>query len=232
MKIAIMQPYVFPYIGYFQLIKDVDLFVIFDDVNFIKKGWINRNNLLSNGTAIRFTVPLKSASQNKLIRDTIVNDESEWRDDLLKTITHSYKKAPYFESVFPVVQKILDNPENNIAYFNFLSLKEISSYLDLNTNFILSSQIEKDLSKKGSEKIIEICKSLKATVYVNAIGGIDLYSKESFDKENITLHFLKTNNIEYKQFDNDFVPWLSIIDILMFNSKEKTIQLLNEYTLI
>lgn len=232
MKIAIMQPYIFPYIGYFQLIKEVDLFVVFDDVNFIKKGWINRNNFLSNGNLQRFTIPLKNVSQNKLICETYIDEESGWKESLLKTILHNYKNAPFYESIFSLLQKILTGSSSNIALFNYNSIIEISKYLKLDTEFILSSKIEKDLSKKGSDKILDICKRLGAKEYINAIGGVELYSKENFKEEDIDLRFLQPHSVKYKQLENDFVPWLSIIDILMFNSIEDSVKLLNEYTLI
>ncbi|GAA5093219.1 WbqC family protein [Chryseobacterium ginsengisoli] len=232
MKVAIMQPYIFPYIGYFQLINVVDQFVIYDDVNFIKKGWINRNNILSNNDIQRFTVPLKNVSQNKLINETYINEESEWKDQFLKTIIHCYKKAPYFNDTFALIEEIIKKDEYNVAKYIYHTLTAISKYLELNTVFIISSELDKDNLLKGSDKILDICKILKATDYFNPIGGVDLYSKESFETEKINLHFLKSNLVPYKQFNQEFVPWLSIIDILMFNSKQEIHNLLNEYTLI
>lgn len=227
-----MQPYIFPYIGYFQLIKEVDVFVIFDDVNFIKKGWINRNNFLLNGDLQRFTIPLKNVSQNKLICDTYIDEESGWKESLVKTVLHNYRNAPFYESISSLLQMILRDSHSNIALFNYNSIIQISKYLKLNTEFVLSSKIEKDISKRGSHKILDICKRLGAKEYINAIGGVDLYSKEVFTDEDIDLKFLKPSSVQYKQFDNDFVPWLSIIDVLMFNSIEDSVKLLNEYTLI
>ncbi|WP_294199956.1 WbqC family protein [uncultured Chryseobacterium sp.] len=232
MKIAIMQPYIFPYIGYFQLINAVDQFVIFDDVNFIKKGWINRNNILSNEGIQRFTIPLKNVSQNKLINETYINEESQWKDQFLKTIIHNYKKAPYFDNVYALIDGIIKTEESNIAKYTCHALASISGYLGLNTIFTLSSGLEKNNSLKGPKKILDICKVLKATDYINPIGGTELYSKDSFSKENINLWFLKSNLVPYKQFNQEFVPWLSVIDVLMFNSQEDTRNLLNDYNLI
>lgn len=232
MKIAIMQPYVLPYIGYFQLINAVDKFVIYDDVNFIKKGWINRNNFLSNGKIHRFTIPLVNASQNRLIKDTYISKNNEWEADLLDTISNSYRKAPYFDVVFSVIKQILTHYEDNISNYNYNAMVLISKYLEIKTKFLFSSELNKDNLLKGSTKILDICKVLNATDYINPIGGLDLYSKENFLKEKIELKFLKSNVIAYKQFGDEFVPWLSIIDILMFNSKTEVKKLLNEYTLV
>jgi len=232
MKIAIMQPYIFPYIGYFQLINAVDKFVIYDDVNYIKKGWINRNNFLSNGKIHRFTIPLINASQNRLIKDTQISKTENWEADLLNTISNSYKKAPYFDLAFSLIKEILTQNQDNIAKYNYSALLVISKYLEIKTEFSFSSELNKNNVLKGSAKIVDICKVLNATDYINPIGGLDLYSKESFLKEKIELKFLKSNIIEYKQFEDEFIPWLSIIDVLMFNSKNEVKNLLNEYTLV
>ena len=229
MTLAIMQPYLFPYIGYWQLINAVDTFVLYDDVNYINKGYINRNSILVDGKAQQFTLELINASQNKLINEIEVGNNSK---KLLKTIEMAYKKAPYFFDIFPIIEAILNNKEKNLAKFIGYSLEEISNYLKINIKFIYSSDIGKENSLKAQDKIIDICKKLEARVYINSIGGQELYNKEKFKEENIKLNFLKTQFIEYKQFKNDFVPSLSIIDILMFNSKDEIKNMLNRYELV
>ena len=232
MKVAIMQPYFFPYIGYFQLINAVDTFVIYDDVNYIKKGWINRNNILVNGKIFLFTIPLKEVSQNKYINQISIDEHVNWEIDLLKTITLSYKNAQYFQQIFPLVQEIINQKEPNLAKNIKYSLDKICSYLSISTKIIISSDIDKDNDLKGQDKIIEICKKLGATNYTNAIGGKELYNKDVFLDNNIELNFISTNPIIYNQFKNDFIPWLSIIDVLMFNSVEQINDFLNKYELL
>jgi hypothetical protein len=232
MKVAIMQPYIFPYIGYFQLLNAVDVFVVYDDVNYIKKGWINRNTILVNGNGFLFTVPLKNVSQNKHINQISLDDDASWKKELLKTIELSYKKAPYFDDVFPILKKIVLHPDTNLASFIFNSLQQICDYLAIKTTLILSSAIEKNTNLKGQDKIIEICRKLNTTQYVNAIGGKELYTKDAFLDNTIELNFITTNPIVYNQFKNDFIPWLSIIDVLMFNSVEQTKDFLNQYKLL
>lgn len=217
MRTAIMQPYLFPYIGYFQLLAAVDVFVVYDDVNFIKKGWINRNNILVNGKAFLFSIPLVDASQNKPI-NTIDIAATHWQSDILKTIALSYKKAPYFETVFPLITEILEQNERNLARFITFSLRSICAYLTIETKIVLSSVIEKDSQLKAQDKIIEICKKLDTKQYVNAAGGKELYDHESFEREGMSLHFIQSKPIIYSQFKNEFIPWLSIIDVMMFNS--------------
>ena len=229
MTLSIMQPYLFPYIGYWQLINSIDTFVIFDDVNFIKKGYINRNSILINGKVQQLTLELIGASQNKLINDIEVGNNSK---KLLKTIKMSYKKAPYFETVFQILEDILNQEEKNLAKYIGYSLEIISNYLNINTKFIYSSDIKKDNNLKAQDKILDICKKLEATNYINAIGGQELYDKEKFNDYNINLNFLKTNIIQYKQFNSEFVAFLSIIDILMFNSKDEIKKMLNNYELV
>jgi hypothetical protein len=228
MKLAIMQPYFFSYIGYWQLINAVDTFVIYDDVNFIKKGYINRNSILLNGKPHIFTLELIGASQNKLINEIGVGGNSQ---KILKIIKHSYSKAPYYDTVFPIIKDILDNKEKNLAKFLEYSLKKISEYLEMDTRFIYSSDIRKNNSLKAQEKIMDISKKLNTENYINAIGGQELYDKDSFEKNNIKLNFLDTEILEYQQFKNDFIPYLSIIDILMFNSVNEIKTMLDQYIL-
>jgi len=229
MTLAIMQPYFFPYIGYWQLIRAVDMFVIYDDVNYIKKGYINRNSILIHGKEQLFTLELLGASQNKYINEIKVGSNHQ---KLLKTIAVNYKKAPYFKITFPIIQDILLQDEKNLAKFIGYSLKMISNYLSIKTKFIYSSKIEKDNSLKGQDKILEICKKLHTDNYINAIGGKELYDKEVFKKEGIELNFIESDIIEYKQFDHPFVPYLSIIDIMMFNSKEEIQKMLERYQFV
>ncbi len=229
MTLAIMQPYFFPYIGYWQLINAVDTFVIYDDVNFIKQGYINRNSILALGKAQVFTLELAGASSNKLINEIEVRTNTI---KLLKTVKQNYIKAPYFEVVFPIIEDVLMQDEKNLAKFLGYSFEKISKYLVLNTKFIYSSDIEKDSSLKAQDKVIDICKNLEAKHYINAIGGQELYDKETFKQKNIELNFIKTELVAYNQFKNEFVPYLSIIDILMFNSKEVIKKMLSGYELV
>ena len=232
MKVSIMQPYFFPYIGYFQLIANSDVFVIYDDVNFIKKGWINRNNILVNNTPYLFSMPLQNVSQNKLINEIFITDLDKWKTDLLKTISSSYKKAPFYQDVYPLIEKIISFDELNLAIYIQNSIQNLCAYLNINTKLIMSSEIVKNNGLKGENKIIDICLQLGATQYINAIGGIELYTQENFQVKNIDLKFIKSENILYQQFKNEFKPWLSIIDVIMFNSVEDTKMLLNKFELI
>ena len=225
-----MQPYFLPYIGYFQLLKAVDKYVIYDDVNFIKRGWINRNSILLNGKSFLFTLTLLEASQNKLINEIYVSDESS---KLLKTINNAYKKAPYFSSVYSIIEKIFAFENKNLARYVGNSIIQIADYLGLDTEIVYSSDIrEKDASLKAQDKILNICEVMGASQYFNAIGGRDLYSIDHFSNLNIKLNFIKTQPIEYKQFNNPFVPNLSILDVLMFNSVEQIGEMLGQYELI
>ncbi len=230
MKIAIMQPYFFPYIGYFQLINAVDKFVIYDDVNFIKSGWINRNKILINNKSSWFTMHLIGASSNKEIYNISINNKP---DKLLSTIKHNYIRAPYFKSTFIILEKILNTDLKNLAEFISFSLTELCLYLGISTEFFISSKLKKYENLKKEERIINICKYLKADAYINLIGGIDLYSKKNFSENNIELWFISTDTgIKYNQFNHSFVPGLSIIDVMMFNSKKEIHGMLSQYKLI
>lgn len=232
MKLGIMQPYFFPYIGYWQLINAVDKYVIYDDVNFIKGGWINRNRILMNGEAKLINLKMNGASPNKLINEIELADDKVYTKKLLKTIESCYKKAPYFKDAFPIIESIVNNDEKNLAKNLEYSIKKMCEYLLIDTEILISSNINKNNNLRGQDKVIEICKVLGANEYYNAIGGKELYSCEEFEKSNIRLSFLKTKEIEYNQFENGFISNLSIIDIIMFNSVEEIKNILNMYDLL
>ncbi len=232
MKVGIMQPYFFPYIGYWQLMNEVDVYVIYDDVNFIKGGWINRNRILTNGKPSYFNVQMKGASPFKKINEVEVSDDPIFKRKLLSTLKMSYSKAPYFSQIYPIIENIINNEESNLAKYLEFSIRSIANYLDVNTKIIISSDLQKNNELKGKEKVIHICKLLNATDYINAIGGQEMYDYESFAENYIQLSFLKTDDIFYKQYGNDFIPYLSIIDVLMFNSKEQAKEMLNKFELV
>ena len=231
MKLAVMQPYLFPYLGYWQMITFVDKFVLFDDVNYIVRGWINRNNILMNGKSHLFTLPLNGASPNKLICELTLQNNPKERNKLLRSIECSYCKAPMFDKVFPVISRIIGNEEDDLVKYLLFHFREIYKYLGIEDNMILSSDIPQDPELKGEKKIMAICKALGAKHYINAIGGKELYSKDYFAGENISLSFLKMNDIRYRQYNADFVPALSFIDVLMFNDLNEVHSLLREFNL-
>ena len=233
-KIAIMQPYLFPYVGYFQLISCVDEFIIFDDVNYIKKGWINRNNFLFHGRKNLYTFPIKKASQNKKIVDIELIEGSEWKEDFLKKIYDNYFSSSEFRVVFPLIEDIVNYNESNLSLFILQSLKKINSFLDIDTKLILSSNIKKNNELKSQDKIIEICKLRSANFYVNAIGGKELYDKNHFFNNHIALKFIESEIIIYEQINNkgDFESYLSIVDLLMNVSTDKIKKELLNFKLI
>jgi len=218
-----------PYIGYWQLIKCVDKYVIYDDVNYINRGWINRNNILVNGKKQLFSISLNGASQNKLINAISISDDFV---KFRKTIAMAYSKAPYYYDISSLINKIIGFPKDNLANFIGNSIELVCDYLDIKTRLIMSSSIEKNNSLKAQDKILDICSILKADTYINAIGGQELYKKEDFAKEGIRLDFIKSKYIEYPQFKNEFVPWLSIIDVMMFNSVGEISFMLDKYDLV
>ena len=234
MKIGIMQPYFFPYLGYWQLMKAVDKYVVYDDVNYIKSGWINRNAVLVKGKRHNINVILIAASPNKFINQICVNTDERVQKKLFKTISEYYSKAPFYAQVKPILEKIIFSQEPNLAKYLFESIKAVAAYLQIHTELMLSSQIAKDNSLKGYKKVIEISKVLGGTEYLNSFGGFDLYEphRAEFLDNGIVLRYLKMKEIVYPQFNNEFVPNLSIIDVMMFNSPEEIKKMLGDYTVI
>ena len=232
-RVSIMQPYFLPYIGYFQLIKSVDEFILYDNIQYTKKGWINRNRILVNGSDRLITLPVKKDSDYLNVVDREISDT--WNTDkksLLNLIKSSYSKAPYFRETYELLEECLAVEHTNLFEFIHQTLLKINRYVEIETPITISSSISIDHSLKSEEKVLSLCKAVGATMYINAIGGQHLYSKDRFAAHKIQLQFIKSDTIQYSQFSNNFVPWLSIVDVLMFNSKQDIIRYLNSYTLI
>ena len=221
MTIAIMQPYFMPYIGYWQLIGAVDAFVLYDNIKYTKKGWINRNRFLRNDVEAAFNLPLRKDSDFLDVAQRYLADSFD-RENLLNQFREAYRKAPEFSSVMPLLEGIIRNPAANLFEYILASIRAICDFLGIKTPLLVSSTIDCDHSLKSAERVQAICKALGADTYLNPVGGMELYSKEDFARHGIDLKFLKALPLEYQQSGNPFVPWLSIIDLLMFNSKEFT----------
>ncbi len=223
-----MQPYFMPYIGYFQLITAVDAFIVYDNIKYTKKGWINRNRMLQNGRDEMFSLPLKKDSDSlDVVERKLAVDFN--CDKLLNKFRGAYWRAPYFGKTFPLVEEIVRHEDANLFRFLHNSIVRTCGHLGITTEFRVSSEIAVDRSLKGQDKVLALCEAVSATTYINAIGGMELYSFDVFREKGIELEFIKSKPFEYAQFGNEFVPWLSIIDVLMFNGLDGTRQLLEKY---
>lgn len=231
MKLGIMQPYFLPYLGYWQLLAMVDKYIVLDDVNYIKGGWINRNRILINGKVSYITVPVYGASPNKKINELELFQKEKTFKRLYKTVNMGYKKAPYHQKTMYLLEQILTYEGQNLSDFLIHTIKIICRYLEINTELILASDIDPEKKLKGKERVIFLGKKLKTDEYINAEGGVNLYDKWEFEKNNIKLWFLKSQISKYPQFAESFVGGLSILDVLMFNSKEDISRMLREYRL-
>lgn len=231
LRVAIMQPYFLPYIGYFQLMSAVDVFVIYDNIKYTKKGWINRNRFLLNGEPTEFALPLKKDSDFLDVRDRRLAADFD-STKILNRFQAAYRKAPQFEAIFPQVEAILRHPESNLFDFIHHSVQWVARVLDLRTRLVVSSTLDIDHGLKGQDKVLAVCECLGARSYINAIGGQELYDGASFEARGMELRFIQSLPHEYRQFSGTFVPWLSILDVLMFNPVEEVRELLGRFDLI
>lgn len=211
-----MQPYYIPYIGYFQLIAAVDIFIIYDNVKYTKKGWINRNRILLNGRDSVVSLPLKSGSDsfNVVQRELASNVDF---DKLLNIFRGAYSRAPYFADTILLLKEIFSYNDKNLFNFLYNSIVSVCAHLGISTEIKISSDFAIDHGLKGADKVVELCRYVGADVYVNPIGGVELYDYDFFRLHELDLRFLRSRPFEYSQFGEAFVPWLSIIDVLMFN---------------
>lgn len=232
LSLGIMQPYFLPYIGYFQLIGAVDEFLIYDNIKYTKKGWINRNRFLLNGKDAFFTLPLLKASDDL---DVVERDLAEAfnRGKLLNQLRGAYAKAPQFSSVFPLLERIVGYPDDNLFRYIHHSVTEICVYIGIETPILISSTVDIDHSLKAQDKVLALCKARGAGTYINPIGGMELYGRDAFSAEGIDLKFHKASPFVYTQFGNEFAPWLSIVDVLMFNPLDRVRDaVFNRYELV
>jgi hypothetical protein len=233
MRLAIMQPYFLPYIGYFQLMYAVDEFIVYGDLQFTASGWIRRNRILLNGSDFMISLPLEKAAHDlDICERRLAGSFADEHRKILNRIEIAYRKAPHFKSAMPIVEKCLVCGERNLFKFIFHSLMTVRQYLNIETKITLSSDVPGDHDLKGQKRAIAVCRVLSADHYINAIGGKKLYSKEEFASEGITLSFIESKPIVYTQFRNSFVPSLSIIDVMMFNPVEKIHEFLGMYELV
>jgi hypothetical protein len=219
MRIAVMQPYFLPFIGYFQLINNVDEFILYDDVNYIKKGWIDRNNICFRGTVSKIKIPIQNVSQNKKINECYISQEGNWRFKLLKTIISYYGKHPNFEIISRNIISIIEKIDfgDKISILNYQLLSAITNYLGISTKISSTSQHYKnDMFLSGQDRIVDICKKANAKAYINPIKGIHLYDNQFFKNNKIELISFDYGVTPYYQLGNEkFVPNLSVLDILM-----------------
>jgi len=228
-----MQPYFLPYIGYWQLLNMVDKFVIYDNIQYTKKGWINRNNILLNKKTFLFSMPLKKDKNFLNINERYLLDDAGVNvTKVLRQIENGYKNAPSFHKAFPLIEKVFENESKNLFDYIYDSIISICGYLNVDTEIIISSNVDIDHALKGQEKVLSIVKALGADTYVNLHGGIDLYEKEMFKKDGVDLTFTIPELAAYPQFSEEFIPNLSIIDVMMFNSVDEVNCKLQQYKLL
>ena len=231
MTVGIMQPYFLPYIGYWQLLAAVDRFVIYDNIQYTKKGWINRNRFLRNGTDAFFTLPLKKGSDYLTVVERLIADDFD-PDRMLEQLAASYRKAPSFAAVFPVLEAIVRCGRRNLFEYLHHGIQVTADYLDIHTPIVVSSAVGIDHGLKGERMVVALCGALEATQYVNLPGGRALYSPAAFADHGIALRFIQSRPIVYRQYDAPFMPSLSILDVMMFNSRDEVRDMVAAYDLV
>jgi hypothetical protein len=234
-RIAIMQPYFFPYIGYWQLINAVDVFVIYDDGYFIKNGWMHKNRIMnysSDGARDIYLQIRNKSGLGKNTRDIQLLFDINFRKKTLREIETRYHRAPYFKEIMDVITPVFLNSNENMVEYLYDEILRVCKYLNIKTKLILSSTINKSDLDCVEQKAFRICHTVGIYEYINPIGGVEFYNKEFWLKNGVSISFLKRDEIEYQQFNNRFIPDLSIIDIMMFNSPEEIGELLTKYHLL
>lgn len=231
MKIALMQPYLFPYIGYWRLIQAVDKFIVYDDVNFIKRGWINRNRILINGEPRYLNIPLIGASQNKKIYEISMQPREVWQKKFLRTLQINYKASPFFSETYSACEKILALQTDNLSDLLVNQIQVIAERLNIDTDIQKSSRYYNNSHLKAQKRVLDICRIEQANIYVNPPNGRSIYESLNFSLHGIDLRFIDSEPVRYEQRSETFIPDLSIIDLLMELGFERLKINLNDYSL-
>ncbi|OBW58410.1 hypothetical protein A9986_05575 [Solibacillus silvestris] len=232
MKLVLMQPYFFPYIGYFQLMNLCDEFIAFDTVQYIKKGWINRNRILHpEGNPTYVNVPIKKFKSNTLIKDILIDNTVDWKQTIINRLQQYYKTAPYKEEVLTFIENCLNGEFSHLSELNVHLLQETCNYLNINCriNSLSKCHFEYEKAAASDEWGLNICKALNAKTYINAPGGIVFFDKNKYWKENIDIKFINPTFNRYSQNSEAFISGLSILDVMMFNSVEDIQKMLLSY---
>lgn len=220
MKLAIMQPYWFPYLGYFQLIRCADVFVLYDNIKYTKRGWINRNRILENDAAGTITLPLQKAPDSADIRERRIAGQFD-RRHMVKRLANAYRRAPQFSAAMASLEPLILNPEDDLFAYLRNSIVGICRHLGIETKIVTSSSVAADHALPGQDRVLDLCRALGATTYINPVGGMELYDAEAFGARGVELRFLRSPPISYPQHSAPFVPMLSIVDVMMFNAVEQ-----------
>lgn len=234
MKLGIMQPYFFPYLGYFSLIKHTDKWIVFDTVQYIEHGWMNRNRIIhpNQPCDLYITIPLRKHTRNTKIKDICINTNESYKEKILAQIWSSYKKrAKYFQPVYQLIEDVLSYETDSLVQLNVYSMKKVAGYLEIPFNYEVFSQMSVEIEEvhDAGEWALNISKALNADTYINPPGGVNLFDPQKFKKAGIQLEFLKVHLRPYEQKKRQFIEGLSIIDVMMFNSPEKVNQMLDDY---
>ncbi|HDK7174834.1 TPA: WbqC family protein [Clostridium botulinum] len=231
-----MQPYFFPYLGYFSLIKNTDKFILFDTVQFIKHGWIERNRILKPNSGWQYiSVPLAKHSRETKIKDIIINNDFDWRDKILRQLEHYKKRSPFYQNTIDILKDALDIDTNSIVKLNEHILKVICTYIGIEFNAKIFSKMNLRINQvnEPDEWALNICKALgNIEEYWNPEGGLEFFDSKKYEKVNIKINFLKMNFQRYSQRRPEFNEGLSIIDVMMFNEPSKINNMLNDYDLL
>lgn len=234
MKLGIMQPYFFPYLGYFSLIKHTDRWIVFDTVQYIEHGWMNRNRIIhpDKPEDMYITVPLVKHARDTKIKDIQVNRREDYREKILAQLWSAYKKrARYFPRVYALAEDVLSYDTERLSDLNVYGMKKVTEYLEIPFHYDVFSEMALMIDEvhDAGEWALNISKALHADTYINPPGGTDLFDSRKFKEAGIQLEFLKVHLRPYAQKKAQFISGLSIIDALMFNSPEQVNQMLDDY---
>jgi hypothetical protein len=229
MKGTILQPTYLPWIGYFEMIDSTDIYIVFDHVQFEKKSWQQRNKIKTSNGVIWLSVPIKREKRETRICDIKISyDHGNPLEKHWRTITLVYKKAPYFNEYRSIFEKIYSKEYNHLSDLNVAIIKKICNVLGIKTKIVLSSMLNLNDKNMGkTEKVVNLCKKVDITHLYDAKGAKEFIDDSIFHKEGISITFQHFEHPVYKQLWGNFIPYLSVIDLL-FNEGDKSLDIIRD----
>lgn len=233
MTFALMQPYFFPYIGYFSLIENVDHFMIFDDTQYVKKSWMSRNRLLntSNGCPFYVHAEIQKPVYKARLNEVLLAGGDQWKLKILEQLKNYKRIAPFYDEVKEMITDLLlSNQSKGLSEFCISSIRYLVSYLSIETEITIYSEENPQLENEPEASTwgLETAKAMKASKYVNSPGGVEFILPEPFSEAGIKLGFIEPKLEAYKQGGGGFIPYLSILDVLLFNGPERTLDMIKK----
>jgi hypothetical protein len=231
-SVAIMQPFFFPYLGYFSLMKHTDNWIVFDDIRYSNQAWGNRNRILKHPEGWAWiNVPVKDHKRETFYSNILIQNEINWKRKIINQFEYYKIHAPFYKDVLKIIQEVFSEDFSHLVDLNIHAMKKVCEYLKIDFKYTKFSEMNLGINsvQHPGQWALEICKAIKSTNYVNPCEGHPIYDKKEYDDAGISLQFIINRVSPYDQKRAEFEARLSIIDVMMWNSVERVNELIDDF---